>query len=48
VLETNRLRHVALLFAHLLYSDAIAWSVMSVLRLNIDDTNPSKRIFIKV
>jgi len=47
MLETNRLRHVALLFAHLLYSDAIAWSVMSFLHLNVEETNPSKRIFIK-
>jgi len=47
MLETNRLRHVALFFAHLLHTDAIAWSVMEHFRLNEDDTNSSKRIFIK-
>jgi len=47
MLETNRLRHVALLYSHLLYSDAIAWSVFSCIRLTVEDTNPSKRIFIK-
>jgi pre-mRNA-splicing factor CWC22 len=47
MLETNRLRHVALLYSHLLYSDAIAWSVFSCIHLNVEETNPSKRIFIK-
>jgi pre-mRNA-splicing factor CWC22 len=47
MLETNRLRHVALLYSHLLYSDAIAWSVFSCIHLTVEETNPSKRIFIK-
>ena len=47
MLETNRLRHVSLFFAHLLHTDAIAWSVLEYFKLNEDDTNSSKRIFIK-
>ena len=47
-LETNKLRHVAKLFASLLYSDAIPWNVLENIRLNELDTTSSSRIFIKV
>lgn len=47
-LETNKLRNVAKLFAHLLHTDSIRWSVLSVIRLNEEDTNSSSRIFIKI
>lgn len=46
-LETNKLRNVAKLFAHLLAADAISWGVLSAIRLTEDDTTSSSRIFIK-
>merc|ERR1719242_34974 len=48
LLDTNKIRNVAKLFAHLLCSDAMDWTVMECLKLNDRDTNPSKRIFIKI
>ncbi|XP_014280762.2 pre-mRNA-splicing factor CWC22 homolog [Halyomorpha halys] len=47
-LDTNRLRNVAKLFAHLLFTDAISWAVLSNIRLNEEDTTSSSRIFIKI
>eukprot|EP00891_Asterochloris_glomerata_P000573 jgi/Astpho2/573/e_gw1.00013.9.1_t len=47
-LETNKLRNVAKLFAHLMYSDGISWGVLSNIRLTEDDTTSSSRIFIKI
>lgn len=47
-LETNKLRNVAKLFAHLLFSDAISWRVLAPVRLTEDDTTSSSRIFLKV
>ncbi|XP_023244346.1 pre-mRNA-splicing factor CWC22 homolog [Centruroides sculpturatus] len=46
--ETNKLRNVARFFAHLLYTDAISWLVLSHIKLNEDDTTSSSRIFIKI
>lgn len=46
-LETNKLRNVAKLFAHLLANDAISWGVLQCIRLTEDDTTSSSRIFIK-
>lgn len=46
--ETNKLRNVAKLFAHLLFTDAIAWSVLSHIKLNEEDTTSSSRVFIKI
>jgi hypothetical protein len=46
-LETNKLRNVAKLFAHLLSVDAISWGVLGCIRLTEDDTTSSSRIFIK-
>ena len=37
-LETGKLRNVGKFFAHLLFTDAIDWSVLSVIKLNEDDT----------
>eukprot|EP01126_Amoeba_proteus_P006144 TRINITY_DN12135_c0_g1_i6.p1 TRINITY_DN12135_c0_g1~~TRINITY_DN12135_c0_g1_i6.p1 ORF type:complete len:514 (+),score=102.84 TRINITY_DN12135_c0_g1_i6:1264-2805(+) len=48
MLETNKLRNVALLFSHLLHSDAIAWTVLEHVHMNERDTNSSKRIFVKI
>ncbi|KAL0022308.1 hypothetical protein WJX79_009133 [Trebouxia sp. C0005] len=47
-LETNKLRNVARLFAHLLTTDALSWSVLSCIRLTEEDTTSSSRIFIKI
>ncbi|KAH7049270.1 hypothetical protein B0J12DRAFT_664672 [Macrophomina phaseolina] len=46
--EANRLRIIAQFFGHLLSSDAIGWHVLSVVRLNENDTTSSSRIFIKI
>merc|ERR1712080_158598 len=35
-------------YSHLLHTDAIEWGVLSVIRLNEDDTTSSSRIFIKI
>ena len=47
-LETNKLRNLAKLFAHLLYTDSIDWSVFIVIKLTEEDTTSSSRIFIKI
>jgi len=47
-LETNKLRNVAKFFSHLLYSDALPWSVFEYIHLNEEETTSSSRIFIKI
>ncbi|KAA6313011.1 MAG: putative pre-mRNA-splicing factor CWC22, partial [Streblomastix strix] len=47
-LETNKLRNVAMFFAHLLHSDALPWTVLEYIKLSEQDTTSSSRIFIKV
>ena len=47
-LETNKLRNVAKLFAHLLHTDALPWTCLEAVRLNEDETTSSSRIFIKI
>ncbi len=47
-LETNKLRNVAKMYAHLLYTDALPWTCLEYIKLNEDDTTSSSRIFIKV
>jgi pre-mRNA-splicing factor CWC22 len=47
-LETNKLRNLANLYAHLLYTEAIDWMVLSVIKLTEDDTTASSRIFLKI
>lgn len=47
-LETNKLRNIAKLFAHLMATDAISWGVLQVIRLTEEDTTSSSRIFIKI
>ena len=46
-LETNKLRNVAKLFAHLLATDGLPWGILSIIRLTEEDTTSSSRIFIK-
>ena len=46
--ETNQLRNVAMLYAHLLSTDALPWTVFECIHMNEDETTSSSRIFIKV
>ncbi|KAK9754637.1 MA3 domain [Popillia japonica] len=47
-LDANKLRNVSKFFAHLLFTDAIGWEVLEIMKLNEMDTNSSSRIFIKI
>ncbi|KAM3916250.1 pre-mRNA-splicing factor CWC22 homolog [Leptodactylus fuscus] len=47
-LETNKLRNVAKMFAHLLYTDSIPWSVLECINLSEETTTSSSRIFVKI
>ncbi|KAL4158586.1 hypothetical protein PRNP1_004362 [Phytophthora ramorum] len=47
-LETNKLRNVAKLFAYLLFTDALPWTVFEYIHLNEQETTSSSRIFIKI
>jgi len=47
-LETNKLRNIGKFFAHLLYTDAISWSIMKTIRITEETTTSSSRILIKV
>lgn len=46
--EMPKLRNVSKLFAHLLFTDAIGWEVLSVIHLNEHETTSSSRIYIKL
>ncbi|KAF4086621.1 hypothetical protein AMELA_G00085640 [Ameiurus melas] len=47
-LETNKLRNVARMFAHLLYTDSVPWSVLECMRMSEETTTSSSRIFVKI
>jgi pre-mRNA-splicing factor CWC22 len=47
-LETNKLRNVAKLLAHVLHTDGMPWSVLSTIHLNEEETTSSSRIFLKI
>ena len=47
-LETNKLRNLANLYGHLLYTEAVDWMILSVIKLTEDDTTASSRIFLKI
>ena len=47
-LETNKLRNISKLFAHLLATDAISWSILENIKLTEEDTTSSSRICIKI
>uniref|UniRef100_A0A667WTG7 Pre-mRNA-splicing factor CWC22 homolog n=1 Tax=Myripristis murdjan TaxID=586833 RepID=A0A667WTG7_9TELE len=47
-LETNKLRNVARLFAHLLYTDSVPWSVLECIKVSEETTTSSSRIFVKI
>jgi len=46
--ETNKIRNIAKLFAHLFHTDAIPWTALGYIRLTEADTTASSRIFIKI
>jgi pre-mRNA-splicing factor CWC22 len=46
--ETPKIRNIAKLFSHLLFTGTIAWDVMRCIRLTEEDTLSSTRIFLKV
>lgn len=45
--ETIKIKHLACLFSHLLYTKSISWIVMTCIRLTEETTTSSGRIFIK-
>ena len=47
-LETNKLRNLANLYGHLLYTEAVDWMILSVIKLTEEDTTASSRIFLKI
>jgi pre-mRNA-splicing factor CWC22 len=47
-LETNKLRNIAKFFSHLMYTDAVTWSLLAHLELTESGTTSSSRIFIKI
>ena len=47
-LEIGKLRNVAKLFAHLLFTDAVDWSILADVRLSEGETTSSSRIFVKI
>ncbi|KAJ2229144.1 pre-mRNA-splicing factor cwc22 [Coemansia sp. RSA 1286] len=46
--ETNHLRNIAHFFAHLLFSNALHWSVLQAVVLTEEATTSSSRIFLKI
>ena len=46
--QTNQLRNIAKLFAHLLFTDTIDWKALSCIKLTPEDTTSSSRILIKI
>ncbi|KAM9061490.1 LOW QUALITY PROTEIN: pre-mRNA-splicing factor CWC22 homolog [Sarcophilus harrisii] len=46
-LETNKMRNVAKMFAHLFYTDAFPWSALECITLS-EETTSSSRIFVKI
>lgn len=45
--EITKLRNIARLISHLLFTDAISWMVLSEIKLTEEDTTSSGRIYIK-
>ena len=46
-LDTNKLRNLSKMYAHLLFTDAIEWTVLRCIRLTEEDTTSLGRIFVK-
>eukprot|EP01069_Polyplicarium_translucidae_P008930 Polyplicarium_translucidae@DN3273_c0_g1_i7.p1 len=47
-LETPKIRHTAMFFAHLLATEAISWGVLSNIVLTEETTTSAARIFVKI
>jgi len=47
-LEQAKLRNLACFFAHLLYTNALDWSVLNCILLTEDATTANSRIFVKI
>ncbi|KAG9456510.1 hypothetical protein H6P81_001018 [Aristolochia fimbriata] len=47
-LVTDKIRNVAMFFAHLLGTNSLPWHVLAYIRLTDEDTTSSSRIFIKI
>ena len=47
-LDTNELRNLGKLFAHLLFTDAISWQVLEHIRLTEEDTTSGSLIFFAI
>eukprot|EP01133_Synstelium_polycarpum_P000237 gene237-287_t len=47
-METNKFRNIAKLYAHMLYTDGLPWTVMENIHINEEETNSASRIFIKI
>ncbi|KAG2200630.1 hypothetical protein INT47_007374 [Mucor saturninus] len=46
--ETNRLRNIGKLFAHLFNTDSLPWTAFQIIRLTEEDTTSASRIFVKI
>eukprot|EP01135_Chromosphaera_perkinsii_P011651 Nk52_evm34s2462 gene=Nk52_evmTU34s2462 len=46
-LDNTKLRHMAQLYAHVLYSDSLSWKTLSCIKLTEEDTSSASRIFLK-
>lgn len=46
-IDTDKLQGVAKLFAYLLSTNSISWTVLSTIHLKEDKINPSRVIFVK-
>jgi len=46
--ETNRLRNIARLYSHLLFTESISWAIFSIIKLTETDTTSYGRIFLKI
>ncbi|ODV92858.1 hypothetical protein CANCADRAFT_20522, partial [Tortispora caseinolytica NRRL Y-17796] len=45
--DTSQLRNLARIFAYILATDALPWTVMSEIEMSPETTNPSSRVFLK-
>ncbi|KAL1933508.1 hypothetical protein VTP01DRAFT_7598 [Rhizomucor pusillus] len=46
--ETNRLRNIAKIFAHLFFTDSLAWTCFEIIHLTEETTTSASRIFVKI
>ncbi|KAI8378278.1 MIF4G-domain-containing protein [Choanephora cucurbitarum] len=46
--ETNRLRNIGKLFAHLFNTDSLPWTSFEIIRLTEEETTSASRIFVKI